>query len=115
MSAATLEAAAPILPEFPWEQFGVPVAFVGEDGAVLMLGWHEPRKAVAVILRHAREDCGLDAEDVFGYGHHTLEDVTAGLTRTHALFTDDHDHGWHCRFGKTEATPYALPVTVWQP
>jgi hypothetical protein len=106
---------APILPEFPWEQFGVPVSFVGEDGAVLMLGWHEPRKAVAVILRHARRDCGLDAEDVFGNYADTLEDVAKNLTRTHALFTDDRDHGWYCRTGKDAATPYALPVTVWQP
>lgn len=99
--------------------YGVPVSTYGEDGDMLALGHHDPRRAVAAFNRHARRFLGLlnilddrraDATDV--------ADLLADTVHGHGLFRlpnpeleEDPDYVWvmeEC----TADTPGAVPVTI---
>ncbi|MEU0515610.1 hypothetical protein [Amycolatopsis sp. NPDC006125] len=44
---------------FMQEHHGVWVCYIGEDGDVIALGHHEPRRVLAAFNRIARKECGL--------------------------------------------------------
>lgn len=54
----------PTVTDFDAEVFGIPVAFYGDEGAVVMLGHIEPRKAATIVLTHARRFAGLTRDDL---------------------------------------------------
>jgi hypothetical protein len=57
VSTETLEL---LQPEMEATHYGTPVAYYGEDGAMIALGHLETRRALAVFNRHARAFLGFD-------------------------------------------------------
>ncbi|MER7623894.1 hypothetical protein [Streptomyces sp. NPDC126503] len=98
-------------PEMEGTYFGIPVAYFGEEGNMLALGHHTPRRALAAFNRHARVQCGLHnlADDPQA----DIEDWIGGIRTEWILFSapDEPDYLW---FGRpvVEGTPGALPVTL---
>lgn len=116
-------------PRFPHVFYGVPVSAIGEDGDMIALGHHEPRRVLAAMRRYGREVCGMDDEDTFGYGFLGRAHLSmyAVLKRAHAVFTDEAGYEWYARL-VPDPDPHALsaatvnwddfsaiPVTVWSP
>jgi len=119
---------------------GVHGTTIGEDGAWLLLGHVEPRKAVVVIRKIGHSDVlGLGDEDLFGWSN-PLEPLTARVEHRMGLF-ERHPNGCQCQDGdepgdpgwclvhmevgedpdywwcdysdSAQDNPAAVPVTVW--
>jgi hypothetical protein len=98
--------------------YGVAVCSLGEDGDMLALGHHEPRKALAAFNRHARVFLGLANlfDDRSVKAADALEDVSAKW----ALFGppdpanqwEDPDCDWYVNSAATAETPGAVPVML---
>lgn len=99
-------------PQMEATYYGVPVAYVGEDGEMLALGHHEPRRVIAAFNAHARchyglanlaDDAGATAAPWFKDLHQQWAVFTAPdpAESDYAWFTDE----------VTEGAPGALPVT----
>ncbi|MFJ3601864.1 hypothetical protein ACIPVA_03615 [Streptomyces anulatus] len=90
--------------------YGIPVAYIGEDGDMVALGHHTHRRALAAFNAHARQHCGLTniADDPQAIAQWWLEAVSPGW----ATFTapDDSEFLWIATPAR-ENTPGAQPVT----
>jgi hypothetical protein len=91
--------------------FGIPVVYFGDEGNMLALGHHTPRRALAAFNRHARVLCGL--ANIADDRNATVEDWIDGIRTTWLLFTepDGPDFLWYGR-EVAQGTPGALPVTI---
>ncbi|MEU6979648.1 hypothetical protein [Streptomyces sp. NPDC046371] len=107
-------------PEMEGTYFGIAVACIGEDGDMLALGHHDPRRALAAFNRHARES----------FGYHNLADdpqasaadwLDATEQRWVIFRAPDPENTtypqwiWHAESAREDA-PHARPVTflrVW--
>lgn len=112
-----------------WDlHYGLRVAFIGDDGAMVTAGHHDDLRTVAAMNRLYR---GFSGEPL-DHGYHVYADIAGGLERRWARFVtecDDPDHDkdcWRCAeikqadwwmdYSAREPTPAcALPVTVWRP
>jgi hypothetical protein len=103
-------------PEMEATYFGIPVVYYGEDGDMLALGHHDPRRAIAAFNRHARKFCGLlNLED---HRHAQAQHWLDGVTHAWFVFTrpnpdegDDPDYVWYA-VPATAGNPNAVPVTL---
>lgn len=110
---------APDAIEIEGTHYGIPVSTYGEDGDMLAIGHHDPRRALAAFNRHSRRFLGLvnilddrcaDAGDV----GNLLADLIPrwGLFRLpRPELEEDPDYVWvmeEC----TADTPGAMPVTI---
>lgn len=94
--------------------YGIPVTHVGEDGDMLALGHHHPRRALAAFNRHARVFCGLAnvADDRSAEADDMLNLITAGwgqFRKPYAGDAEDPDCEWYldpCASDAPNATPY---------
>lgn len=113
---ATEPGAIVLEPEMEATYYGVPVVYYGEDGDMLALGHHSPRRALAAFNRHARQFTGLvNLED------HRLAQAQPwidGITQAWFVFTrpnpdagDDPSYIWLATRADAE-TPHAIPVTL---
>jgi hypothetical protein len=102
-------------PEMADTNYGIRMAPIGEDGDMLALGHHEPRKALAAFNRYARIICGWTniADD-----RARAQDWLDRIDQRWALFTvpdpeqgEDPDYAWYSTWCSPE-TPGALPVTI---
>lgn len=80
--------------------YGVPVCSVGEDGDLLALGHHDPRRTIAAMNAYSRKAIGLrNLYDDHGGG--TYSEAVDMLSARHAVRTGD------------DASPGSLPVMIW--
>lgn len=93
--------------------YGVPVCHIGEDGDMLAIGHHDPRRALAAFNRHARVFCGLFnvADDRSATADDMLVLISArwGQFRKPAGDAEDPDCEWYvdvCGPDAPNATPY---------
>lgn len=99
-------------PQMEATYYGVPVAYVGEDGEMLALGHHEHRRVLAAFNAHARRHYGLVnlADDQ----NATAAPWLADLHQQWALFSTPDpatsDYAWVTE-EVAEGSPNALPVT----
>ena len=91
--------------------YGIPVSTYGEDGNMLALGHHEPRRAFAAFNKHARTALGFAnfADDRDAH----LDDWIDGVSHTWLTFHRGDPNGDWAWEGKpaTENTTGAVPVT----
>jgi len=107
-----------VTPEPEATHYGIPVTAVGEDGDVLALGHHEPRRALAAFNRHAREQVGLlNLTDIRSS---TAAECLAYITQGWALFRkpllddDSEDPDWEWVMVPCAATDEnAIPITLY--
>ena len=103
-------------PETEATYFGIPVVFYGEEGDMLAIGHHSPRRALAAFNRHARKFCGLinAADDRDANASSWLADIRTDwlvFTRPNPDEGDDPDFIWYSA-PATAQTPNAVPVTL---
>ena len=116
MATATTRTLIPE-PEMEATYFGITVAHIGEDGDMLALGHHSPRRALAAFNRHARTFVGLT--NVADDRRATAEDWLDGITQQWAVFRkpnpdsewEDPDFMWVAD-ESTADDPNARPVTL---
>ncbi len=120
---ATVEQLRPLLREV----YGVRLDWVGENGEVLILGHHGPRRAVAAVTWLHR-DVSPDQPGA------TYRSVAAGLRESWAVLRTacsrveerDHRHPcpecldmqggrWWIAWHRREGLPGVFPVTLWSP
>ncbi|MEU9703033.1 hypothetical protein [Streptomyces sp. NPDC047981] len=96
--------------------YGIPVAAFGAEGAMLALGHHTPRRALAAFNRYSRIEHGLHnlADDRTA----TVDDWLPYIRNTWVVFRtpdpargDDTDCLWYAG-PALEGTPNAQPVTI---
>jgi hypothetical protein len=98
-------------PEMEGTYFGIPVAYYGDEGNMLALGHHAPRRALAAFNRHARVQCGLYnlADDLQA----EAEDWIGGIRTMWLLFSEPDEPGYlWCGRQVEKGTAGALPVTL---
>jgi hypothetical protein len=90
--------------------YGIPVASVGEDGDMLALGHHDPRRALAAFNAHARR---LGLCNVADDHAMTAAEVLDDITQQWGYFRlpdpeqdDDPDALWYVDRFKSAADPY---------
>lgn len=103
-----MTATLPTLPGFE-VHYGLRVADVGEDGAVVILGHHRRRRAIAALNRHARTFWG--AADLYD-GERRGRVVAEFIFKRHAVVTET-ARGWELRL-TTDAEAGAFPVMIWE-
>jgi hypothetical protein len=94
--------------------YGIPVMHIGEDGDMLALGHHEPRRALAAFNRHARVFCGLAnvADDRSAKASDFLNDISqrwGQFRKPIPADAEDPDCEWYldpCAPDAPNATPY---------
>ncbi|MFJ9029776.1 hypothetical protein ACIRQP_14830 [Streptomyces sp. NPDC102274] len=97
--------------------YGIPVVHIGEDGAMLALGHHTPRRALAAFNRHARVFVGLanlaDDRSVRAADYIPLISQRHGIFRKpdRASEWEDPDWEWVVVWSVPEH-PDAQPITV---
>jgi hypothetical protein len=103
-------------PEMADTNYGIRMAPIGEDGDMIALGHHDPRKALAAFNRYARIICGLS--NIADDSRALAQDWLKGIDQRWALFTvpdpeqgQDPDWTWYSTWCSPE-TPGALPVTI---
>jgi hypothetical protein len=113
------------------EHYGVRVAYVGDDGEMMALGHHEPRRVVAAFNREARVHSWLTnmCDDDRAWYRDVADDLRQeyGVLATACEGADQPDHDddcgecyeirksdWYVRWGEAD-TPGAFPVTTWMP
>lgn len=112
-----------------WElHYGLRVAFIGDDGAMVAAGHHDELRTVAAMNRFYRQFSG----EPLDYGYNCYAEIAGSLSRRWARFIsecDDPDHDqdcWQCSeikqadwwmdySAKEPGRGYLLPVTVWRP
>lgn len=108
--------------------YGVKVCTLGEDGDLLALGHHEPRRVIAALNRYCRREIGLsDLYDGVGQRSNVYNSIKRGwAVRLHqcgeckdgacdSCVSIHHGHAWAVRWGDvTEDTPDAFPITLWE-
>lgn len=102
-------------PEMEAEYFGIPVVYYGDDGDMLALGHHAPRRALAAFNRHARVYCGLAnvADDRQADAEDWLDCIRKGwlvFSRPNPDEGDDPDDIW-VAIAASAGAPNAQPVT----
>jgi hypothetical protein len=104
-------------PEMEDTHYGIPTTCIGEDGDMLALGHHAPRRALAAFNRHARVFLGL-ANLVDDRGAHAV-DYLDGIHQEWAVFRqpnpDDQWEGPDWTWVADWSDPHhpdARPVTV---
>jgi hypothetical protein len=102
-------------PEMEATHFGIPVVYFGEDGDMLALGHHTPRRALAAFNRHARS---IGLRNVADDPQAEAEDWLNEITQTWLVFSrpnpdegDDPDFIWYAVPASAD-TPHAVPVTL---
>ncbi|RSS59841.1 hypothetical protein [Streptomyces sp. WAC01280] len=116
MATTTIQPGAIITdPETGATYFGIPVVYFGEDGDMLALGHHTPRRALAAFNRHARS---IGLRNVADDPQAEAEDWLDAISQTWLVFTrpnpaegDDPDYVWYA-VPATAETPNAMPVTL---
>ena len=113
------------------EHYGVWVSYVGDDGDMVALGHHEPKRVLAAFNRYARRECGLvNITDDRRAGYAAVASdlrwrmarlVTACDSPTHDEDERDSycgrcsllgDGGWYIDWADQDA-PGAFPITMW--
>ncbi|MFC7794589.1 hypothetical protein [Streptomyces cinereoruber] len=104
------------VPEMEGTYFGIPVAYYGEEGNMLALDHHTPRRALAAFNRHARTFCGL--ANIADDQNTTVDDWVDGIGTAWFVFRVPEPglgQGADCLwYGRQVAPgdPNALPVTL---
>jgi hypothetical protein len=114
------------------KHYGVHVSYVGEDGEMIALGHHDPRRVVAAFNREARVHSFLTnmCDDSRAF----YSDVADDLQQLHARLATacdeadqpDHDDDcgecaeirkadWFIRWDVNPEDPGAFPITAWTP
>ena len=115
-AAATAPGSVIAEPEMADTNYGIRMAPIGDEGDMLALGHHDPRKALAAFNRYTRTVVGLLnlADDRSARAQDWLKDIE----QRWALFTtpdpeqgQDPDWTWYSTWVKP-GTPGALPVTI---
>lgn len=102
-------------PEMEATHYDIPVVCFGEDGDMLALGHHEPRRALAAFNRHARTFIGLSnvADEPGALAQDWLDAIREGwvvFATPDPEQGDDPDYVWYAHPAKPDA-PNAQPVT----
>jgi len=100
--------------------YGITVCHIGEDGDMLALGHHSPRRALAAFNRHARVFVGvMNLEDSRGA---RIADWLGCIQERWAVFSspdpsegDDPDWLWAVDYSVAADTPGAVPIMLLQP
>lgn len=96
--------------------YGIPVAHIGEDGDMIALGHHSPRRALAAFNRHARKVVGL--VNIADDRSDRAEDWLSGISQTRAVFrepdpNDPYEADWTWVVDWSDPDhPDARPVTL---
>jgi hypothetical protein len=99
--------------------FGIPVAFVDDDGDMIALGHHEPRRALAAFNRHARSGGGLT--NLVGDRQATADEALGCIHQRWAIIRkpdpdnprDDPEYAWIAEWVPRDTTG-AQPVTTFE-
>lgn len=95
--------------------YGLRVADIGEDGALIVLGHHEKRRVLGALNKHARTFWGLD--DLYDGRLPMFSNfrATDEIQERWAVLDLERTKGgdWFIDYGVTEETPEAFPVMVW--
>lgn len=115
------------------EFYGVHVCCIGEDGNMVALGHHEPKRVIAALNRYSREEIGL--LNICDSSWVSYTECAEFLEWKHAVIVnecDDHDpqddslfdgchrclglasDEWHMRWSG-EPSEASFPVTMWRP
>ncbi|MFH9765112.1 hypothetical protein ACH4N4_30735 [Streptomyces microflavus] len=99
-------------PQMEATYYGVPVAYVGEDGEMLALGHHSPRRVLAAFNAHARRFYGLVnlADDRNATAAAWLADLQPQWAVFRVSVSPESDCAWFSDEA-AEGAPGALPVT----
>lgn len=104
-----------VTPEPEAVHYGIPVTSIGEDGDMLAIGHHDPRRALAAFNRHARVQWGLAnvVDDRSASAAELLGDIAQGwgVFRKPWPGSEDEDPDWEwvmerCSETDEHATPY---------
>lgn len=97
--------------------YGIAVCHLGEDGDMLALGHHEPRKVLAAFNRHARVFLGLT--NLFDDRSVKAADVLEDISAKWAVFGppdpergEEPSYPWYADWSGTAETPGAMPVMI---
>lgn len=114
------------------QHYGVWVSCIGEEGDMVALGHHEPKRTLAALNRYSREECGLDS--ITDERWPTYRAVLGHLEWRHARLVhhcdgvnDDPEHdndtcgrcreirdsAWWLDYSNP-ATPDSFPITLWR-
>ncbi|MGW8357370.1 hypothetical protein [Streptomyces wedmorensis] len=118
MTATVQPGAIVTEPEMEATHYGIPVVYFGEDGEMLALGHHAPRRALAAFNRHARS-IGLRnvADDRQAEAEDWLDIIRTDwfvFTRPNPDEGDDPDFIWYAVPAKPDS-PNAIAVTLLNP
>ena len=104
-------------PAFDFKAYGVSLAIVGEEGAMMADGHVPLVRFAAACNRVARTE--LLCRNLLDYSEATLAEALEGMRHCWVLPAVDPDGDgcdWYVRWGGVTAeTPGALPVTLWEP